>query len=80
MVARKQLKRRFGMFFSGLELTIAGMTVVFAFLIIMVSTIQLMSYIVQNYLPEKKMAAKAELVLEDNALIAAIAAAVKNRK
>ncbi len=68
------------MFFSGLELTIAGMTVVFAFLIIMVSTIQLMSYIVQNYLPEKKMAAKAELVLEDNALIAAIAAAVKNRK
>ncbi len=68
------------MFFSGLELTIAGMTVVFAFLIIMVSTIQLMSYIVQNYLPEKKMAAKAELVLEDNALIAAIAVAVKNRK
>lgn len=68
------------MFFSGLELTIAGMTVVFAFLIIMVSTIQLMSYIVQNYLPEKRKAAKAELVLEDNALIAAIAAAVKNRK
>ena len=68
------------MFFSGLELTIAGMTVVFAFLIIMVSTIQLMSYIVKNYIPEKSKAAKAELVLEDNTLIAAIAAAVKNRK
>jgi len=68
------------MFFSGLELTIAGMTVVFAFLIIMVSTIQLMSYIVRNYIPEKRKVAKAELVLEDNTLIAAIAAAVKNRK
>ncbi len=68
------------MFFSGLELTIAGMTVVFIFLIIMVSSIQLMSYIVQNYLPEKKKVAKAELVLEDTVLIAAIAVAVKNRK
>ncbi|MCD6379926.1 OadG family protein [bacterium] len=68
------------MFNSALELTVVGMSVVFAFLVIMVCTMQIMSYIVHKYFPEEKYEAQTALVSEDNALIAAIAVAVKNRK
>ncbi|MDZ7859351.1 MAG: OadG family protein [Candidatus Krumholzibacteriota bacterium] len=68
------------MFLRGLELTLAGMTVVFIFLIIMVTAIQLMSYIAYKYFPEKSEETEQGLAVEDNALIAAIAAAVKSRR
>ncbi|HMA76879.1 MAG TPA: OadG family protein [Candidatus Krumholzibacteriaceae bacterium] len=68
------------MFLRGLELTLAGMTVVFVFLIIMVTAIQLMSYIANKYFPEKSGETEEGLAAEDNTLIAAIAVAVKNRR
>jgi sodium pump decarboxylase gamma subunit len=68
------------MVYSALELTVVGMTVVFVFLVIMVGTMQVMSYVVQKYFPEEKKAVQAALIPEDNTLIAAIAVAVKNRK
>ena len=65
---------------SALQLTLVGMSVVFVFLIIMVFSIQLMSCFVKRFLPEKVKAAEASLAVEDNTMIAAIVAAVKNRK
>ncbi len=67
------------MLLSSLQLTIAGMSVVFGFLIVMVLTINLMSFLVLKYFPEKESSTSSDTKLEDSeAIIAAIVAAVKN--
>lgn len=68
------------MLLSSLQLTIAGMAVVFGFLIVMVLTISLMSKIVLKYFPEKAEPVAEKSAGEDTALVAAIVAAVKNIK
>lgn len=64
------------MWISGLQLTLAGITVVFLFLIILVLAIETMSKIVLTYFPEKTIVEKSA-TLEETAIIAAIVAAVK---
>lgn len=66
------------MLLSSLQLTIAGMSVVFGFLITMVLTINLMSFVVLKYFPEKTESVPEETITENTVLVAAIVAAVKN--
>ena len=62
---------------SGIELMIAGMTIVFLFLTMLVGAINFMSYIVQRFFPETpKTAVHVTTGGVDQQTIAAITAAV----
>jgi oxaloacetate decarboxylase (Na+ extruding) subunit gamma len=61
---------------SGIELMFAGMSIVYAFLIMLVFTINLMSAFLQRYFPDKTVSSGKAYVGLDKSTVAAITAAV----
>ena len=70
---------------EGIKFMILGMSIVFIFLVVMMFSIKIMSFIVNRYFPEKKpeVANKKTLDLDNKKVVAAITAAIayhKNKK
>lgn len=62
---------------NGIELMLAGMTIVFLFLVMLVGAINLMSFLVQRFFPEQpKTAIHITTGGVDKQIVAAITAAV----
>ncbi|MSP28796.1 MAG: sodium pump decarboxylase subunit gamma [Methylococcales bacterium] len=61
---------------SGIELMVAGMTIVFLFLVMLVGAINLMSFLVQRFFPEQPTSTHLTTGGVDKNVIAAITAAV----
>ena len=61
---------------SGIELMIAGMGIVYAFLIMLVFTINVMSAFLQRYFPDKTVSSGKAYAGLDKSTVAAITAAV----
>ena len=70
---------------EGIKFMILGMSIVFIFLVVMMFSIKIMSFIVNRYFPEKKpeVATSKTLDLDNKKVVAAITAAIayhKNKK
>ena len=67
------------MWFSAVQVTIVGMGITFFFLIVMVYSINLTGTLLGKYFPEKPAEPPVE-ILEDDTIIAVIAAAIAGTK
>ena len=70
---------------EGIKFMILGMSVVFVFLVVMMFSIKIMSFVVNRYFPEKEpeVATGKTLDLDNKKVVAAITAAIayhKNKK